>query len=93
MCMSTGLMRRIPRYFYFKITKKVKALLEQIIDAHMKMKLNMIGNQRLNDLNIMANIQVPAVYLSKIVGKNGQILRYMINLTNPDQLKKKWDAL
>jgi hypothetical protein len=54
---------------------KVKALLEQIIDAHMKMKLNVIGNQRLNDLNIMANMQIPAKYLSKIVGKNGGILK------------------
>ena len=67
--------------------------MEQIIDAHMKMKLNMIGNQRLNDLNIMANIQIPAVYLSKIVGKNGQILKYIKILTNLDPLRNKWDAL
>jgi hypothetical protein len=41
----------------------------------MKMKLSMIGNQRLNEMNIMANIQIPANYLSKIVGKNGDVLR------------------
>ena len=53
----------------------MKSLLEQIIDAHMKMKLNMIGNQRLNEMNILANIQIPAKYLSKIVGKNAEILK------------------
>lgn len=53
----------------------MKALLEQIIDAHMKMKLNVIGNQRLNDLNILANVQIPARYLSKIVGTDAAILR------------------
>lgn len=54
---------------------QVKQLLEQIIDAHMKMKLNVMGNQRLNELNILANLQVPARYLSKVVGTSASILK------------------
>jgi len=41
----------------------------------MKVKLSMIGNQRLNEMNIMANIQIPAKYLSKIVGKSADVLK------------------
>jgi hypothetical protein len=50
-------------------------MVEKIIENHMKMKLAVVGNNNFSNTKMLSEIQIPAKYLTKVVGQNAKNLR------------------